>query len=281
MGVKGWWVTLTPLVIRCTHHPFLSHSSIFLMAFSHRSVPHSDVTPLLRCGITGVEERDKALSGVITGRFPVVRPSLGPCVIRGTQASLWFPVAELFGFDIPYAVFPPGPFRSVMSPLYPSTVFVSRLPRDFSPGMTFCDESTLLPFTHQYWTTSVCPHLVAHSGIAPPSLGSLPSGWVGFTHTISHSQVGGATSGSFSVSLIIRESDWSGASTFPGLPQRPWSVVLHSLSCREPAPALSRPPPTPWDPQQAVLPLSDGSYAAWGQFPVGLSTSPRFTMSSD
>lgn len=228
-----------------------------------------------------MEDREKALNGVLTGRFPVVRPTLGDCIIRSSGPSLWFPVAELFGFNIKFAVIDTDTFRTVLSPLYPATRFVPRLPRSFRPSLVFCDGHSLLPFTHQYWTTTSCPHLVAHSGVATPDFGTLPPDWIGFSHSVAHAQVGGATAGQFYVSFIIKRNDWSGQSHVPPLPQRPWSSVLHSLECRTYTPPLKEAPLPPWDPVSAVVSLEDGSFGAWGQFPVGRSVAPRFTMSSD
>lgn len=237
----------------------------------------------LRLGVQGVAPRVESLNGVLRGSLPLQRVSLGQCIIRGSTPSLWFPVADLLGFEISCAIFPSSePFRTVMSQLYPSTAFVNRVPADISsPDLVFADDSSLPSFTSPYWRSVSCPHLVAHTDSASAPLAEVPSGWISHTLSLAHCQVGGATAGTFHVSIVMRATDYSGCVEAPAVPQRPWSTISHSLDCRAPTPPLPSGPAAGVDPTQRVVTLSDGSLGSWGLLPVPFNSSAKVTMPSD
>ena len=92
--------------------------------------------------------------------------------------------------------------------------------------------------------------------------------------------MGGATSGTFHVSLMFLSTDGNESGALPPVAQRPWSTISHSINCRTSTPALRAGPAGDLDPTQRVVRLADGSVGAWGLYPVESVHSAVVTMES-
>jgi len=178
------------------------------------------------------------------------------------------------GFHVTHAVFPPSAFTSVMKSLYPSTAFSSISSPERSSGphtrpqAVFLDEASLPPFRSRYWRTMLCPHLYwAPASTAASSRHPIP-GWTRLAHSFTHSILGGATDGNFSLLLLLPDKLWSGDMTLPLLSPRPLTTIGYSVDQQTVARPLFHPPASDTGASQAIVILQDGSVGSWGLMPM-------------
>ena len=174
------------------------------------------------------------------------RGTRGNCMVINSSPSLWPFVVRALGFDLASMTTKDVIFRSVVGEVYPQAVNESE-PTNVQAVFGCASDFAALPRDH--WIQHRVPHVCTLPHNKP-----LPfiRGWRSAQSTFAHSQLGGLTTGSFALGVLIPQERWKDAlhparfprqassslwnvmdSTVPAAPVRD-ATVLQQLELRSP-----------------------------------------------